>query len=96
MQVKKLHQEGKLNLMVDKDLKNNFDRIELEEMVKVALLCTQFNPSHRPKMSEALRMLEGDGLAEKWEASQKSLRHQETALLNILHKDIPTTLKNRH
>ncbi|XP_060213954.1 protein NSP-INTERACTING KINASE 3-like isoform X1 [Lycium barbarum] len=69
--VRKLHQEGKLNLMVDKDLKNNFDRIELEEMVKVVLLCTHFNPSHRPKMSEALRMLEGDGLAEKWEASQK-------------------------
>lgn len=57
--------------MVDKDLKNNFDRIELEEMVKVALLCTHFNPSHRPKMSETLRMSEGDGLAEKWEASQK-------------------------
>ncbi|XP_077220087.1 protein NSP-INTERACTING KINASE 3-like [Tasmannia lanceolata] len=69
--VKKLHQEDKLNLMVDKDLKNNFDRVELEEMVKVALLCTQFHPSHRPKMSEVVRMLEGDGLAEKWEASQK-------------------------
>ncbi|KAL5552850.1 hypothetical protein UlMin_040251 [Ulmus minor] len=69
--VKKLHQEGKLNLMVDKDLKINFDRVELEEMVQVALLCTQFNPSHRPKMSEVLKMLEGDGLAEKWEASQK-------------------------
>ncbi|KAG8641710.1 protein NSP-INTERACTING KINASE 3 [Manihot esculenta] len=69
--VKKLHQEGKLNLLVDKDLRGNFDRIELEEMVQVALLCTQFNPSHRPKMSEVLKMLEGDGLAEKWEASQK-------------------------
>lgn len=57
--------------MVDKDLKGNFDRVELEEMVQVALLCTQFNPSHRPKMSEVLKMLEGDGLAEKWEASQK-------------------------
>ncbi|KAK3041821.1 hypothetical protein RJ639_000337 [Escallonia herrerae] len=70
MQVKQLHQDGKLNLMVDKDLKNNFDRVELEEMVQVALLCTKFNPSNRPKMSEILRMLEGDGLAEKWEASQ--------------------------
>ncbi|KAE8653757.1 putative LRR receptor-like serine/threonine-protein kinase [Hibiscus syriacus] len=68
--VKKLHQEGKLSLLVDKDLKGSFDRIELEEMVQVALLCTQFNPLHRPKMSEVLRMLEGDGLAEKWEASQ--------------------------
>ncbi|KAF3617377.1 Protein NSP-INTERACTING KINASE 3 [Capsicum annuum] len=69
--VKKLHLEKKLNLVVDSDLKNNFDRIELEEMVQVALLCTQFNPIYRPKMSEVLRMLEGDGLAEKWEASQK-------------------------
>ncbi|XP_026422267.1 protein NSP-INTERACTING KINASE 3-like isoform X2 [Papaver somniferum] len=69
--VKKLHHERKLNLMVDKDLKNNFDRVEVEEMVQVALLCTQFHPSYRPKMSEVLRMLEGDGLAEKWEASQK-------------------------
>ncbi|KAK4488823.1 hypothetical protein RD792_004613 [Penstemon davidsonii] len=70
--VQKLHQEGKLNLMADKDLKNDFDMIELEEMVKVALLCTKFNPLHRPKMSEVLRMLEGDGLAEKWEQSQNA------------------------
>ena len=70
MQVKKLHEEGKVNVMVDKDLRGKFDRVELEEMVQVALLCTQFNPSHRPKMSEVLKMLEGDGLAEKWEASQ--------------------------
>ncbi|KAI4314357.1 hypothetical protein L6164_027274 [Bauhinia variegata] len=69
--VKKLHQEGRLSQMVDKDLKGKFDPVELEEMVQVALLCTQFNPSHRPKMSEALKMLEGDGLAERWEASQK-------------------------
>lgn len=68
--VKKLHQENKLNAMVDKDLKNNYDRIELEEMVQVALLCTQYHPGHRPKISEVVRMLEGDGLAEKWEASQ--------------------------
>ncbi|KAK9108121.1 hypothetical protein Syun_024132 [Stephania yunnanensis] len=67
---KKLHQEGKLNLMVDKDLRNNYDRVELEEMVQVALLCTQFHPAHRPKMFEVVRMLEGDGLAERWEASQ--------------------------
>ncbi|KAH1260113.1 hypothetical protein AAZX31_02G034400 [Glycine max] len=69
--VKKLHQDGRLSQMVDKDLKGNFDLIELEEMVQVALLCTQFNPSHRPKMSEVLKMLEGDGLAERWEASQR-------------------------
>ncbi|RDY02300.1 Protein NSP-INTERACTING KINASE 1, partial [Mucuna pruriens] len=69
--VKKIHQEKKLEMLVDKDLKNNYDRIELEEMVQVALLCTQYLPGHRPKMSEVVRMLEGDGLAERWEASQR-------------------------
>lgn len=43
----------------------------MEEMVKVALLCTQYLPIHRPKMSEVVRMLEGDGLVEKWEASSQ-------------------------
>ncbi|KAK7266673.1 hypothetical protein RIF29_19323 [Crotalaria pallida] len=70
--VRKIHQEKKLEFLVDKDLKNNYDRIELEEIVQVALLCTQYLPSHRPKMSEVVRMLEGDGLAEKWEASQSA------------------------
>ncbi|GAB2214272.1 hypothetical protein Droror1_Dr00018614 [Drosera rotundifolia] len=64
--VKKLHHEEKLNQLIDKDLKQNFDRVELEQMVQVALLCAQFNPSHRPKMSEVLSMLGGDDVAEKW------------------------------
>ncbi|KAJ6738721.1 SOMATIC EMBRYOGENESIS RECEPTOR KINASE 1 [Salix koriyanagi] len=70
--VKKIHQEKKLEMFIDKDIKGNYDRIELEEMVQVALLSTQYLPSHRPKMSEVVRMLEGDGLAERWEASQRA------------------------
>ncbi|KAL4574602.1 hypothetical protein LXL04_021436 [Taraxacum kok-saghyz] len=70
--VKKIHHENKLDLLVDKDLRSEYDRIELEEMVQVALLCTQYQPSQRPRMSEVARMLEGDGLAEKWEASQRA------------------------
>ncbi|KAK9750472.1 hypothetical protein RND81_02G199700 [Saponaria officinalis] len=69
--VRKIHLEKKLDLLVDKDLKNDYDRIELEEMVQVALLSTQFLPNQRPRMSEIVRMLEGDGLADKWEASQR-------------------------
>ncbi|XP_074579135.1 putative LRR receptor-like serine/threonine-protein kinase At2g23950 [Curcuma longa] len=67
--VRKVYQEKKLDLLVDRDLGTHYDRIELAEMVQVALLCTQFLPAHRPKMSEVVRMLEGDGLADKWEAS---------------------------
>ncbi|CAB4264891.1 unnamed protein product [Prunus armeniaca] len=70
--VKKIQQEKKFDVLVDKELKNDYDPIELEEMIQVALLCTQNLPSQRPKMSEVVRMLEGDGLAEKWEASQRA------------------------
>ncbi|XP_022957264.1 protein NSP-INTERACTING KINASE 1-like isoform X1 [Cucurbita moschata] len=70
--VKKINQEKKLEILVDKDLRKTYDWIELEEMVQVALLCTQYLPTTRPKMSEVVRMLEGDGLAEKWEASQRA------------------------
>ncbi|GAA0154984.1 transmembrane signal receptor [Lithospermum erythrorhizon] len=82
--VRKIQQEKKLDLLVDKDLKNDYDQIELEEMVQVALLCTQYLPGMRPKMSEVVRMLEGDGLAERWEASQRvdanKYRTQELSL----------------
>ncbi|EPS73511.1 hypothetical protein M569_01245, partial [Genlisea aurea] len=67
--VRRLQQEGDLDLIADKDLKKEYDAMELVEMARVALLCTHFNPAIRPKMSEVLRMLEGDGLAEKWEQS---------------------------
>ncbi|XP_010914291.2 probable LRR receptor-like serine/threonine-protein kinase At2g23950 [Elaeis guineensis] len=75
--VRKVYQEKKLDLLVDRDLGSNYDRIEVGEMVQVALLCTQFLPSHRPKMSEVLRMLEGDGLADKWEASNRPPTHHD-------------------
>ncbi|KAL6185484.1 hypothetical protein ACLB2K_041617 [Fragaria x ananassa] len=66
--VKKV-QVKKVELLVDRELGNNYDQIEVGEMLQVALLCTQYLPAHRPKMSEVVRMLEGDGLAEKWAAS---------------------------
>jgi len=39
-------------------------------MIKVALLCTQATSEDRPLMSEVVRMLEGEGLAERWEEWQ--------------------------
>lgn len=70
--VKKIHKENRVDLIVDKDLENDYDAIEMEEMIQVALLCTQYLPTQRPKMSAVTRMLEGDGLAERWEAAQKA------------------------
>ncbi len=39
--------------------------------MQVALLCTQMSPTDRPRMADVVHMLEGDGLAERWEEWQK-------------------------
>ncbi|KAJ8750945.1 hypothetical protein K2173_016126 [Erythroxylum novogranatense] len=94
--VKKIQQEKKVEELVDRELGNNYDRIEVGEILQVALLCTQYFPAHRPKMSEVVRMLEGDGLAEKWAASHNHLN--TTLSINHTNNKIsfrPTTA-SRH
>ncbi|KAL2453264.1 putative LRR receptor-like serine/threonine-protein kinase [Abeliophyllum distichum] len=68
--VKKLQREKRLEAIVDCNLKNNYNIQEVEMMIQVALLCTQLSPEDRPAMSEVVRMLEGEGLAERWEEWQ--------------------------
>ncbi|CAI9787094.1 unnamed protein product [Fraxinus pennsylvanica] len=69
--VKGLLKEKKLEMLVDPDLQNNYEESEVEQLIQVALLCTQSSPMDRPKMSDVVRMLEGDGLAERWDEWQK-------------------------
>lgn len=66
----KLEREKKLDPIVDCNLGSNYDIQEVEMMIQVALLCTQHSPEERPAMSEVVRMLEGEGLAERWEEWQ--------------------------
>nr|POF11809.1 brassinosteroid insensitive 1-associated receptor kinase 1 [Quercus suber] len=70
-QVKGLLKDKKLEALVDADMEGHYVEEEVEELIQVALLCTQGAPMERPKMSEVVRMLEGDGLAERWEEWQK-------------------------
>jgi len=65
--VKALQKEGKLKTLVDADLQGDYNEQELEELIQLALLCTQSSPLDRPKMSEVVRMLEGEGLEDKWD-----------------------------
>ncbi|KAG6752301.1 hypothetical protein POTOM_044524 [Populus tomentosa] len=69
--VKGLLKEKKLEMLVDPDLQNKYVEAEVEQLIQVALLCTQGSPMERPKMSDVVRMLEGDGLAERWDEWQK-------------------------
>lgn len=68
--VKKLQTEKRLDAIVDRNLNKNYNIQEVEMMIQVALLCTQASPEDRPAMSEVVRMLEGEGLAERWEEWQ--------------------------
>nr|QAS62450.1 somatic embryogenesis receptor kinase 1-like protein [Sedum alfredii] len=68
--VKKLEREKRLADIVDNNLQNSYNMEEVEMMIQVALLCTQASPEDRPLMSEVVRMLEGEGLAERWEEWQ--------------------------
>ncbi|KAH7839404.1 hypothetical protein Vadar_003718 [Vaccinium darrowii] len=53
-------QQGKnFTDLVDPKLGSDFNKEEVERMVKVALLCTNASPSLRPTMSEGVSMLEG-------------------------------------
>ncbi|KAG8373382.1 hypothetical protein BUALT_Bualt11G0018400 [Buddleja alternifolia] len=68
--VKKLQRDKKLDAIVDPNLNSNYNIQEVEMLIQVALLCTQSSPEDRPAMSEVVRMLEGEGLAERWEEWQ--------------------------
>ncbi|KAH9797475.1 hypothetical protein KPL71_005888 [Citrus sinensis] len=54
-----LHQSGTLMEFVDPRLGSEFNKVEAERMIKIALLCTNASPSLRPTMSEVVSMLEG-------------------------------------
>ncbi|XP_020592740.1 probable LRR receptor-like serine/threonine-protein kinase At5g65240 isoform X2 [Phalaenopsis equestris] len=69
--VKKLVREKRLESIVDRNLNKSYNVEEVEKMIQVALLCTQATPEDRPSMSEVVRMLEGEGLSERWEEWQQ-------------------------
>ncbi|XP_058771760.1 BRASSINOSTEROID INSENSITIVE 1-associated receptor kinase 1-like [Vicia villosa] len=83
--VKGLLKDKKLETLVDAELMGNYDDDEVEQLIQVALLCTQGSPMERPKMSEVVRMLEGDGLAEKWEQWQKEETYRQDFNNNHMH-----------
>ncbi|KAI4304436.1 hypothetical protein MLD38_039946 [Melastoma candidum] len=53
-----LYQSGNLMELVDKIFKSEFDKEEVEMVLKVALMCTHASPAPRPTMSEVVNMLE--------------------------------------
>ncbi|XP_031393481.1 uncharacterized protein LOC116205129 isoform X2 [Punica granatum] len=73
----------KLDVLVDSAMRGNYVEEEVEQLVQVALLCTQVNATERPEMSKVVKMLEGEGLVEKWEKWQKKEMLQEPDPVNL-------------
>ncbi|XP_073045543.1 BRASSINOSTEROID INSENSITIVE 1-associated receptor kinase 1-like isoform X1 [Primulina eburnea] len=82
-QVRRLLKEKRLETLVDADLQGDYVEEEVEQLTQLALLCTQSSPLERPKMSEVVRMLQGDGVAKSWEDRLKEeMLRQEFDHLN--------------
>ncbi|KAL7106293.1 hypothetical protein ACP275_07G103000 [Erythranthe tilingii] len=67
--VKRILVQKKWEMIVDPHLRGRYIEVGVEQMFKIALLCTQTDPETRPNMSEIVRTLRfGDGLlAQSWE-----------------------------
>ncbi|XP_028773178.1 BRASSINOSTEROID INSENSITIVE 1-associated receptor kinase 1-like [Neltuma alba] len=87
--VREVVKEKKLGTLVDADLRGICDEQEVEEVVKVCLLCTQNNPLRRPRMSQVVRMLESEGMHEDWEQWQMEMSSQQHSVdFNMSHHQV--------
>ncbi|XP_076943786.1 BRASSINOSTEROID INSENSITIVE 1-associated receptor kinase 1-like [Bidens hawaiensis] len=85
--VKGLLEDKKLETLVDAALQGNYVNEGVEKLIKIALLCTQATPSDRPAMSEVVRMVEGEGLARRWEEwKERGISGQEFSQTDIQYQ----------
>lgn len=84
VKVKRLEREKRLDAVIDRKLNQAYDFNEVEMMIRIALLCTQASPDNRPMMSEVVRMIEGEGLTERWQEWKlhEAIRKQEETQLH--------------
>ncbi|CAI9304289.1 unnamed protein product [Lactuca saligna] len=83
--VKRLLKDKNLKTLVDTELEGNYMEDEVEKLIQIAVLCTQVKPMERPKISKVVKMLEGDGLAERWKEWHKEeiLQHKDIYTHNL-------------
>lgn len=62
--------EGKVSLLLDPSLGNNYDDNQIERMVLAATLCIKRAPQSRPSMNLVLKLIQGDMEAVKWAKQQ--------------------------
>nr|AMM42949.1 LRR-RLK [Vernicia montana] len=83
-----LQQSGNLLELVDEKLGSEFNKVEAERMIKVAVLCTIGTPSSRPTMSEVVNMLEGTSIIPDVISEERS--HSEDLRFKIMRDHLNT------
>ncbi|XP_057771324.1 BRASSINOSTEROID INSENSITIVE 1-associated receptor kinase 1-like [Salvia miltiorrhiza] len=78
--VKKNYEEGRWKSMIEKDSGGGdfMDAVVVKQLVKIAVLCTQYDPDRRPRMSHVVSMLKcGCGVAERSDQRFKEVVGEE-------------------
>ncbi|KAI6673716.1 hypothetical protein NL676_001622 [Syzygium grande] len=72
--IKYLLEHDELGCLIDPNLRGDYDENEVKKLVKLALLCVQESPTKRPTMSEAVRILKGSNVVERWESEKQEIK----------------------
>ncbi|KAL2343776.1 hypothetical protein Fmac_005061 [Flemingia macrophylla] len=88
--VKVLLKDKRLEKLADADLEKFFEKGEVEELIQVALLCTQSSPLERPKMSEVVRMLKSEALGRLADEFRASPTNVQTSTVRCRKQPTPS------
>lgn len=79
-----MREQNNLLELVDPRLGSDYNEEEAMIMIQVVILCTSPDPSDRPLMSEAVKMLEGKKMVDMEKLEEASI-HRETKRLENMN-----------
>ncbi|KAF8006989.1 hypothetical protein BT93_K1096 [Corymbia citriodora subsp. variegata] len=68
---------NELGCLIDPNLRGDYDENEAKKLIQLAHLCIQSSPTKRPTMSEAVQILKGSNLDERWEIEVEEIEEEE-------------------
>ncbi|KAF8006990.1 hypothetical protein BT93_K1097 [Corymbia citriodora subsp. variegata] len=71
--MKDIVEHNELGCLIDPNLRGDYDENEAKKLAKLALLCIQESPTKRPTMSEAVQILRGSSLVNRWESEKEEI-----------------------
>jgi hypothetical protein len=80
--------EERIEAIIDPEILQENNLLEIEHILRIAVLCMQVDSTERPTMSDCLSMLEGNGLSEKWDRWRSC-----NILANQLAIGIPSSMR---